>query len=182
MCMKNRKRNRMLGYDYSQNNLYFVTICVQDRICYFGNVGTGRDLSVPVDNPDNIDNSNHTIHKMYLNECGKIAHKQWEWLANQYCYVVLHSFIVMPNHVHGVIEINSDLATDISIKIKSLSELIGAFKTTTSKQIHLIGNEKFAWQRSFHDHIIRDDAAYARICNYIETNPEKWEKDTFFEE
>ena len=88
----------------------------------------------------------------------------------------------MPNHVHGVIEINSDLVTDISIKIKSLSELMGAYKTTTLKQIHLIGNDQFAWQRSFHDHIIRDEVAYERICNYIETNAEKWEKDTFFEE
>lgn len=174
--MKNRKRNRMLGYDYSQNNLYFVTICVQDRMCCFGDVGIGRDLSIPVDN------SNHSIRKMYLNEFGKIAHKQWEWLANQYSYVVLHSFVVMPNHVHGVIEINSDLVTDKSIKIKSLSELIGAYKTTSSKQIHLLGNKKFAWQRSFHDHIIRDDAAYERICIYIQTNPEKWDKDTFYEE
>ena len=59
--MKNRKHNRMLGYDYSQNNLYFVTICVQDRICCFGAVGAGRDLSVPIDNSDNVDNSNHLI-------------------------------------------------------------------------------------------------------------------------
>lgn len=177
--MKNRKRNRMLGYDYSQNNLYFVTICVQDRMCCFGDVGTGRDLSVPMDNKNDVDNS---IRKINLNEFGKIAHKQWEWLASQYSYVVLHSFIVMPNHVHGVIEINSDLVTDKSIKIKSLSELLGAYKTTSSKQIHLLGNEKFAWQRSFHDHIIRYDAAYERICNYIETNPEKWDKDTFYEE
>ncbi len=166
----------MLGYDYSQNNLYFITICVQNRICCFGTVGIGRELSVLIDNPD------HTIRKMNLNEFGKIAENQWEWLANQYSYLVLHSFIVMPNHVHGLIEINSDLVTDKSIKIKSLSELIGAYKTTSSKQIHLLENEKFAWQRSFHDHIIRDDAAYERICNYIETNPERWEKDTFFEE
>ena len=174
--MKNRKRNRMLDYDYTRNNLYFITICVQDRICCFGRVGAGRDLSVP------IDNSNHSIRKIYLSEFGKIAHQQWKWLANQYCYVVLHSFIIMPNHVHSVSEINSDLVTDISIKIKSLSELMGAYKTTTSKQIHLIGNDQFAWQRSFHDHIIRDELAYERICNYIETNPEKWQKDTFFEE
>lgn len=167
--MKNRKRNRMLGYDYSQNNLYFVTICVHDRICCFGAV-------LPADNP------NHSIPKMHLNEFGEIAHQQWEWLANQYSYVVLHSFIVMPNHVHAVLEINSNLATDKSIKIKSVSGLIGAYKTTTSKQIHLTGNDKFAWQRSFYDHIIRDDAAYARISHYIEANPEKWEKDTFFEE
>lgn len=88
----------------------------------------------------------------------------------------------MPNHVRCVIEIKSDLVTNITIKIKSLSELMGAYKTTTSKQIHLIGNDQFAWQRSFHDHIIRDELAYERICNYIETNLEKWQKDIFFEE
>ncbi len=168
----------MLGYDYSSNNLYFVTICVQDRICCFGNVGTGRDLSVPVDDPINTNNPNQ---KMNLNEFGKIVHNQWEWLGNQYPYIVLHSFIVMPNHVHGVIEINSDLVKDNFFKIKSLSELIGAYKTTSSKQIHLLGNDKFAWQRSFHDHIIRDEAAYERICNYIDTNPDKWDVDTFYE-
>ncbi|TRX20817.1 hypothetical protein FNW25_07425 [Flavobacterium franklandianum] len=180
--MKNRKRNRMLGYDYSQNNLYFVTICVHNKICCFGDVGTGRDLSLQIDNQNDIDNPNHTIRKMNLNEFGGIAENQWEWLANQYPYIVLYSFIVMPNHVHGVIEINSDLVMDKSIKIKSLSELIGAYKTTSSKQIHLLGNKEFAWQRSFHDYIIRDDAAYERICNYIETNPERWEKDTFHEQ
>ncbi|WP_291097803.1 MULTISPECIES: transposase [unclassified Flavobacterium] len=173
--MKNRKRNRMLEFDYSSDNLYFVTICVQDRICYFGNVGTGRDLSVPIDNPNNPN------QKMRLNEFGKIAHGQWEWLGNQYSYIVLHSFIVMPNHVHGIIEINSNLGKDNFIKIKSLSELIGAYKTTSSKQIHLLGNDKFAWQRSFYDHIIRDEAAYERICNYIDTNAEKWIDDTFYE-
>lgn len=76
----------------------------------------------------------------------------------------------MPNHVHSLIKINSDLVTDISIKIKSLSELMGAYKTTTSKQIHLIGNDKFAWQRSFHDHIIRGDSAYEIEMNNLTRN------------
>lgn len=172
--MKNRKRNRMLGYDYSQNNLYFVTICVQDRKCCFGNVntvGTGRDLSVHESmNP-----------YMELNECGSIAQKQWNWLGNQYGYVVLHSFIIMPNHVHAILEIDSNLISDCEIKIKSLSELIGAYKTTSSKQIHLAGFTGFTWQRSFHDHIIRNGGSYERISNYIETNPEKWNTDVFFE-
>ncbi|MGZ9735899.1 transposase [Flavobacterium sp. GNP002] len=172
--MKNRKRNRMLGYDYSQNNLYFVTICVQDRKCYFGNVntvGTGRDLSV-----------HESMNKyMELNECGSIAQKQWNWLGNQYGYVVLHSFIIMPNHVHAILEIDSNLISDCEIKIKSLSELIGAYKTTSSKQIHLAGFTGFTWQRSFHDHIIRNGGSYERISNYIETNPEKWNTDVFFE-
>ena len=194
--MKNRKRNRMLGYDYSQNNLYFVTICVQDRECCFGAiVGTGRDLSVHDQNsvhnqnPANSQNpakdrncsQNAIIKIMQRNQYGAIAYDRLEWLENHYKYVLLHSYIVMPNHVHAIIEIDSGRISDYSIKIKSLSELIGAYKTTSSKQIHLAGFSGFAWQRSFHDHIIRNDASYTRISNYIETNQERWNTDTFFE-
>ena len=171
--MHNRKPNRMSGYDYSQDNLYFVTSCVENRVCCFGEI---------------------ISQKMILNEYGKIAEKQWHWLCEQYPYVQLHEFVVMPNHIHGIIEINCsivDVGTgrDLSlhqqndpftqIKIKSLSELMGAFKTTTSKQIHLIGNKSFAWQRSFHDHIIRDEKSFNRISNYISHNPSKWELDQF---
>jgi REP element-mobilizing transposase RayT len=182
--MKNRKRNRMLGYDYSQNNLYFVTICVQDRKCCFGAiVGTGRDLSVHNQNPAHNQNcSANAITKiMQRNQYGTIAHDRLVWLENQYVYVFLHSYIVMPNHVHAIIEIDSDRTSEQSIKIKSLSELVGAYKTTSSKQIHLAGLSGFAWQRSFHDHIIRNVASYERISNYIETNQERWNTDTFFE-
>lgn len=190
--MKQRKSNRLKGYDYSKDNLYFVTSCVHDMICCFGDivvvVGTGRDLS---------------LHEPYmnLNEYGKIADKQWYWLGEQYPYIVLHEFIVMPNHIHGIIEINRnafvgtgrDLSRnnddrkrtghDLSLpqpKIKSLSELMGAYKTTTSKKIHLAGYAEFAWQRSFHDHIIRDEKSYERISNYIINNPNSWDQDKFY--
>ena len=102
---------------------------------------------------------------------GEIADQQWYWLAEQYPYIVLHEFIVMPNHIHGIIEINckamAGKGRDLSLppKIKSLSELMGAYKTTASKYIHLKGYAEFAWQRSFHDHIIRDEKSYKRICN-----------------
>ena len=82
--LPNRKPNRMKGYDYSQDNLYFVTSCVQDRVCCFGGITDG---------------------KMMLNEYGNIAEQQWHWLGEQYPYVVLHEFVVMPNHIHGIIEI-----------------------------------------------------------------------------
>jgi REP element-mobilizing transposase RayT len=84
----------------------------------------------------------------------------------------------MPNHIHAIIEIDS-MKTN-SIKIKSLSELMGAFKTTSSKLIHLAGFPDFQWQRSFHDHIIKDEKSYLNISNYIETNPERWEDDKFY--
>lgn len=179
----------MLGYDYSQNNLYFVTICVQDRQCCFGAiVGTGRDLSLHNQNPAMNQNPAHdgnypenTICQiMQRNQYGTIAYDRLEWLERQYEYVLLHSYIVMPNHIHAIIEIDSDRESGESIKIKSLSELVGAYKTTSSKQIHLAGFSGFSWQRSFHDHIIRNELSYERISNYIETNQERWNTDTFF--
>ena len=193
-------------------------------VCCFGDVvvGTGRDLSTNAGR-DLPTNTGHTgtgrdlsvrEPQMILNGYGEIAEKQWYWLAEQYPYVVLHEFIAMPNHIHGIIEINRngvgtgrDLSSnvyddvvgtgrglsnnaddnyirtgrDLSLrKIKSLSELMGAYKTTVSKQIHLAGYMEFAWQRSFHDHIIRDEKSYERISNYIIDNPKTWDKDKFF--
>jgi REP element-mobilizing transposase RayT len=90
--IKERKPNRLKGYDYSSDNLYFITSCVQNRICCFGKIVVvmGRDPS----------------QQMILNEWGAIAENQWYWLSEQYPYVLLHAFIVMPNHIHGIIEIN----------------------------------------------------------------------------
>ncbi len=168
---QNRKPNRLQGYDYSRSALYFITSCVQDRVCCFGLIENNR---------------------MLLNEFGKIAEQQWFWLAKQYLYVVLHSFAIMPNHIHGIIEIDSTIVGagtghDLSlrgehqgIKIKSLSELMGAYKTTTSKQIHLAGLQDFKWQHSFYDHIIRNEQSYFHISDYIQNNPLNWKTDTFY--
>lgn len=193
--MKERKPNRLKGYNYSSDNLYFATSCVQNRICCFGEitVGTGRDPSLQ--NDDNIsvrtgrDLSVHPHRQnMILNEYGEIAEKQWHWLCEQYPYVVLHAFTVMPNHIHGIIEINrSRIKSSDPIKIKSLSELIGAYKTTVSKQIHLLECKDksrpvltFAWQRSFHEHIIRDKKSYVKISDYIINNHINWKQDNLY--
>jgi putative transposase len=135
-------------------------------------VGTGRDLSV-----HDSKSINDSPKEIILNELGKIVEKQWLWLEEHYPYVKLHSFVVMPNHFYGILEIDSG---NLAIKIKSLSQLIGAFKTTSSKLIHLAGYDDFCWQRSFHDHIIRNDISYGRISDYIETNPDRWKVDVFF--
>jgi REP element-mobilizing transposase RayT len=240
MKRKNRKRNRKEGFDYSQDNLYFITICVHNRICCFGSipVGTGRDLSqnqnrdlsqnqnrdlsqnqnrdlsrnqnsdlsinvnhdlsvqCPQSNilQSNDPHSSNSIHfneeeknetdeiQMNLNEYGQIAKNQMHWLEEQYPYVVIHCFVIMPNHVHAILEIDKSLVPYKEIKIKSVSELIGAYKTTSSKHIRLKGLLSFAWQRSFHDHIIRNAISYERIFNYIESNPLRWHADTFFAE
>lgn len=193
--MKNRKRNRLKGYDYSKDNLYFVTICVKDRICCLGavgtgrsigtgrsvgtrrSIGTGRDLSVR--NNPNENQSNDAI-SMQLNAYGLIIQERINWLEEQYKYVEIHNFVVMPNHIHIIIEIDSIKVKDDDVKIKSLSSLVGALKTTSSKLIHESGFLDFAWQRSFHDHIIKTERAYNNIFNYIDLNPKKWCSDVFF--
>ena len=221
--MKKRKQNRLRNYDYSSDNLYFVTSCVHNRICCFGeivpgvrvigtgrdpiirhgefgssSVGTGRDLSLR-NNDLSLRNNDLSLrnndlslrndtsintnrqNKIILNEYGKIAENQWHWLGEQYPYIVLHAFVVMPNHIHGIIEINSlRIESSDPVKIKSLSELMGAYKTTVSKQIHLSGFPDFLWQRSFHEHIIRDEKTFVTISDYIINNPINWNLDNFY--
>ena len=116
---------------------------------------------------------------MDLNQFGKIVEERILWLAEQYQYVILHNYVVMPNHIHAIIEIRSSLVKNT--KIKSLSQLVGAFKTTSSKHVHLAGYDDFKWQRSFHDIIIRNERAFHTISKYIDLNPEKWKKDVFNE-
>ncbi len=142
-----KKRNRLEGYDYSQSNYYFVTICTDNRKEYFGKI------------EDN---------QMVLNYQGQIVEQQWQWLAKQYSYVKLDEYVVMSNHVHGILIIDdSDRSRPVPTHhIKSLSSLIGAFKTTSSKLIHQNGLSDFSWQRSFYDHIIRNDESLIKIRDY----------------
>jgi REP element-mobilizing transposase RayT len=179
--LKDRKSIRLKGYDYSSDNLYFVTSCVQNRTCCFGKIKeTGRDPSLPSSKQNYGQSGSQPISQMILNEYGEIAKKQWAWLSEQYHYIFLHAFVVMPNHIHGIIEINrSRFRTSDPVKIKPLSEVIGAYKTTVSKQIHLAGLIEFQWQRSFFEHIIRDDKSLDTITDYIINNPENWENDEF---
>jgi putative transposase len=173
--LKERKTNRLKEYDYSLDNLYFVTSCVQNRVCCFGEiVGTGH-------NPSLQSGEFVPVPRMVLNDYGKIAEKQWYWLSEQYPYVILHAFVVMPNHIHGILEIyRSRIILSDAIKIKPLSELIGAYKTTVSKQIHLAGFIEFKWQRSFYEHIIHDEKSFETISAYILNNPENWEQDKLY--
>lgn len=162
--MKKRKLNRLNNFDYQTQTVYFVTTNTHQFKHHFGKIVKG---------------------KMHLNSFGKIVQNQLLWLEENYSYVHLHNYVIMPNHVHILLEINQSTAdrsrpvpTDApKSKIKSLSSIIGAFKTTSSKQIHLSGNLDFNWHRSFHDVIINDEIAFNKINCYINENPLKWKLD-----
>lgn len=99
--MRNRKPLRLKDYDYSQDGCYFVTICTKDRINYFGEIIDG---------------------KMELNDYGKIAEKLWKGISNQFSNIILDEFVIMPNHIHGIIMIINDFAGNPS-KEKSLKAI-----------------------------------------------------------
>jgi len=159
---KKYKSMRLLHYNYSSEGYYFITICTKDRKNIFGKI---------------LEN------KMQLNKYGKIVKRQWLWLEKQYPYVNLDKYIIMPNHFHGIVIINK---TGVGaghdphlpkIKIKPLTQLIGAFKTTSSKLIHQNGFLEFRWQRSFYDRIIKNEKSLNNIREYIILNPLKWDYD-----
>jgi len=156
-----RKRNRLKEYDYSFAGYYFVTICVNDRKDYFGKIENGGCV---------------------LNKYGQIVKQILENIPVLYPYVELDYYVIMPDHIHIIIiidpsNINVVTGRDLSqrdepkLKIKSLSEIIGAFKTMSSKELHLKGLEEFKWQRSFYDRIIRDERELYQLRKYIEQNP-----------
>jgi len=164
LLLRERKLNRLRSYDYSQVGSYYLTICTKNKEEFFGGIRNG---------------------KMVLNKYGMIISQQWNWLFKQYLYINKDEYIIMPNHFHAVMQIHSyERGRDrsrpvptITIKHKSLSELIGAFKTTSSKQIHNLGCNHFLWQRLFYDRIIRNECEYIAIRQYILDNPKNWLTD-----
>jgi REP element-mobilizing transposase RayT len=143
---------RIRGCTYGAGYSYFVTTNVSPRYHAFGEV------------VDKV---------MYLNEVGYIAYQQLLWLTTQFPYARVDVFSIMPDHVHAIISINEELALP-GIKIKPLPELMGAYKTTTSKYAHEIGQEIFKWQKSYHAFIIPDLMTYDNIVRYIRDNPINW--------
>jgi putative transposase len=156
--MKTRKSIRLKSFDYKKAGSYFITTCVLNHHCYFGYIQDG---------------------KMILNRYGEIALEQFKWLSDNYPFVDVKIYTVMPNHVHAIIDIKPHKVDEIHL---SLSQLVGAYKTRVSAAIHKLGLNEFTWQRSFYDHIIRNIHNYESIVNYIINNPLNWEKDRFYKQ
>ncbi len=179
---KNKYRiesNRKPGWNYGDNALYFVTICTKNRICYFGNV---------------------VNTKMQLSEIGRMAEKFWLEIPQHFPFVILHAHVVMPNHVHGIIEIakRDDDRIDVETQnfaslpettnqyknnfgpqSQNLASIIRGYKIGVKKNARLV-RPKYAWQSNYHDHIIRNNKSYINITNYIKNNPGNWNDDQFY--
>ena len=169
---------RLPQWDYGWNAAYFVTICTQGREHYFGDI---------------IDGS------MLLSDIGHLANKYWLEIPKHFPFVELDVFVVMPNHVHGIVIINKpndechderyvetqnfaslpfESKNKFGPQSQNLASIIRGFKIGVTKNARKI-KAGFAWQSRFHDHIIRNNKSFNRIQAYIQSNPQNWKKDKF---
>lgn len=154
----NRKSIRLKDYDYSNDGLYFITLCCKDKKAHFGF----------------IDNE-----ILYINERGRIIEKLYLELPDKYRHIECLDYVIMPNHFHCIVHINKEMINkeDPITRHPKLGEIIAYFKYQTTKIINL-ENHKL-WQRNYWEHIIRNNRSYCMISEYISENPTRWINDKF---
>jgi len=162
-----RQSIRLPYFDYSQPGYYFITICTKNRECLLGNI---------------INN------KIKLSEIGKIVKQCWLDMPKHYPNVELDEFIVMPNHLHGIIIINDPInkyrrggvTPPLPMENKiPLGKIVAYFKYQSTKQINKLTHApgQMIWQRNYYEHIIRNEKKLERIRYYIGNNPYNWQTD-----
>jgi len=162
-----RKQNRLNGYDYSQSNYYFVTICTQNRKYIFGDIAN---------------------NEMILNDAGDMVNFWWQETFKKYKNISIDEYIIMPNHIHGIINIavgarsprpDNNKIIGRGNRAPTIGNIIAYFKYQTTKQINESQNTpgKKIWQRNYYDHIIRNDKSLNNIRQYIKNNPATWNTD-----
>ena len=177
---------RAQWWDYGWNGAYFITICTQNREHFFGEINEG---------------------KITLSRLGVIADVLWHEIPNHSKYAELGDFVVMPNHIHGILILDKPDTVETghalslptfqqtsapiskpssigqnrfqNIGKNTVSSIIGSYKSAVTKHANRLGFEN-GWQSRFHDHIIRNDAEYQRISDYIIHNPTHWKDDKFY--
>ncbi|MCH9008587.1 hypothetical protein IIA29_11380 [candidate division KSB1 bacterium] len=174
------KSTRLQGWDYSRNGYYFVTICVKNRECAFGKIEDDE---------------------MVLSDIGKMTEQCWRGIPEHFPFVKLDEFIIMPNHIHGIIVIAKDEDVDpaniethnvethnyasppqhenpnkFGPQSKNLASIIRGFKVGVKKWATMNGIH-FEWQPRFYDRIIRDEKELWNVRNYIRHNHLKWDED-----
>jgi REP element-mobilizing transposase RayT len=162
---RHRRLLRLPEYDYSQQGAYFITICIHRQEYLLGEIIEGE---------------------MQLSDHGKIVRDCWQDLPRHYSGIELDAFVIMPNHVHGVVVLVGaglprpyDDEIPSSPKQPTLGQIIGYYKYQSTKAINVMRQmpgTKF-WQRGYYEHIVRDEKSLSRIREYIVNNPLRWELD-----
>lgn len=173
-----RKSTRLRGFDYSSDGAYFITLTTARREPWFGNI-------------ENV--------VMVTSQVGEIASRCWREIPEHFPNVALDAFVIMPDHVHGIIILNNQTCRDVQLSIPSdprstpketaddyfarispkrgsLAVVLRTYKAAVTTHCRRVGVGEFAWQSGYYDHIIRDQKSLSRIRAYILQNPECWSK------
>jgi REP element-mobilizing transposase RayT len=179
-AIHHRRSIRLSGYDYTSAGLYFITICCHDRTRLFGDVVNG---------------------KMVLNDGGMITNEFWLNIPDHFPHAVLHEYVIMPNHVHGIVELIGGLG-DAKIEMgggdpvgaknfspqrptrprgtaRTIGSIVRGFKIGVTKWFRSNTNVHDVWQRNYFDRIIRNERSHQAISRYIIRNPANWSADGF---
>lgn len=159
MTFPQRKPNRLTEYDYSTPNAYFLTICTENRKNLFW-----KNVGAIIDRPENIP----------LTNLGCLVRQCIIEIPMHYPMISVDNFVVMPNHIHLLLQIHTD-ADGRSLIAPTISTVVRLMKGTVSKQAGFS-----VWQKGFYDHVIRNDKDYQSIWNYIQGNPSKWTEDQLY--
>ena len=158
MDRKQRKNTRLPAYDYSENGVYFVTICTKDRRSVLSNVCVvGEGL--------------RALPQIELTPIGEVVEQSIRYLQQHIPGVAVDQYVIMPNHVHMLVRIFETGGH----RGPPLQKIIGQFKSYTTHCYKTV-----LWQRSFHDHVVRGEQDYRDVWRYIDQNPHKWQEDPFF--
>ena len=180
-------RTRLKGWDYTSNGYYFITICTHQRICYFGQVARGQII---------------------LSTVGRLAYQFWAEIPAHFPFVSLDEFVIMPNHIHGILVLSgsrdvamprrdvalqrlypnnigndgkNEYMSHISPKPGSVSTIVRSYKSIVSRTANReYPTIGFGWQARFYDHILRSEAELQRIQTYIKNNPRRWVEDSLY--
>ena len=161
-----RRSIRLKGYNYSQQGMYFVIVCNHNHLCLFGHIAE---------------------EKILLNDAGKFANKCWLEIPEHFPHSTLDEFIVMPNHIHGIIiieDVNVGANNYSPLQInqfrspfRTIGSIIRGFKIGVTKWFRANTNVNNVWQCNYYEHVIRNENKLNKIREYIQNNPLKWHLD-----
>ena len=159
-----RKATHLPSFDYSENHRYFVTICTHKRQYLLSGIIVGEGLAPPA---------------IKLSVYGMIVERQLFQLEKRYPSVYVENYAIMPNHIHIILRLENEGGASPS---PTLHDIICTLKSLVTRECRQIGFSNSFWQRSYYEHIIRNEKDYRAVWEYIDNNPARWAEDEYYTE
>ena len=169
---RHRRSIRLKGYDYTQAGAYFVTVCTHKRACLFGEI---------------------VQDEMHASDIGALVSRCWDEIPIHFPDAELDSFVLMPNHLHGIIVLRDTPQRTLDVSEKfgkpvsgSIPTIVRSFKSAVTRAVGMHVGARHAvplrvWQRNYWEHVVRHESELAQIREYIENNPGQWLLDKLYE-